>query len=246
MFSYAFFLTWPELWEKSSSKIAFYLPLETLTSSSGKGLKAVSPSLALFPVNDDPGPSKRATWRLSVAQLSLRAEPEANKDFSRPFPLLCQNCQFYSQPKICLLAPFLSLVCLCLLNCSGSCVSGWASLGWVACVRPVPEGQVHGPFYHTEEPHTMVRCCCVSVSPRVGFACSLEAWLFALVWHPSSVKGEQGREGRLSLGTDKRNVHIPTCRRVILAYPWVNLNLMLTKTALLWPIIPTGYVCFKY
>ena len=179
-------------------------------------------------------------------QLSLRAEPEANKDFSRPFPLLCQNCQFYSQPKICLLAPFLSVVCLCWLNCSGSCVSGWASLGWVACVRPVPEGQVHGPFYHTEEPHTMVRCCCVSVSPHVGFACSLKAWLFALVWHPSSVKGEQGREGRLSLGTDKRNVHIPTCRRVILAYPWVNLNLMLTKTALLWPIIPTGYVCFKY
>ena len=37
------------------------LPLETLTSSSGKGLKAVSPSLALFPVNDDPGPSKHAT-----------------------------------------------------------------------------------------------------------------------------------------------------------------------------------------
>lgn len=67
MFSFAFFLTWPELWEKSSSKIAFYLPLETLTSSSGKGLKAVSPSLALFPVNDDPGPSKHATWRLSVA-----------------------------------------------------------------------------------------------------------------------------------------------------------------------------------
>lgn len=68
----------------------------------------------------------------------------------------------------------------------------------------------------------------------------------ALVRHPSSVKGEQGREGGLSLGSDKRNVHIPTCRRVILAYPWVTLNLMLTKTAHLWPIIPTGYVCFKY
>lgn len=216
MFSYAFFLTWPELWEKSSSKIAFYLPLETLTSSSGKGRKAVTPSLALFSVNDDPGPSKHATWRLSVAQLSLRAEPAANKDFRRPFPLLCQKCQFYSQPKVCLLAPFLSLVCLCWLNCSGSCVSGWASLGWVTCVHPVPEGQVHGPFYHTEEPHTRVQVLLwVSVSKCGLCLLTQRHGCLALLQHPASVKGEQGREGGLSLGTDKRNVHIPTCRRVI-------------------------------
>ena len=180
---------------KKLFKNCFLSSLRNIDFPSGKGLKAVSPSLALFPVNDDPGPSNHATWRLSMVQLSLRAEPEANKDFRRPFPLLCQNCQFYSQPKICLLAPFLSLVCLCWLNCSGSCVSWWASLGWVACVRPVPEGQVHGPFYHMEEPHTRVRCCCVLVSPRVGFACSLEAWLFGIGLTSFLCEGRTRRRG---------------------------------------------------
>lgn len=215
MFSHAFSLTWPELWEKSSSKIAFYLPLEILTSSSGKGLKAVSPSLALFPVNDDPGPSKHATWRLSMAQLSLRSEPPANKDFRCLFPLLCQKCHFYSQPNICLLLPFLPMVCLCWLNCSGSHVSRWASLGWVTCGHPL-----RGPFYHMEEPHTGVQAVlCVSVSKSGLCLLTRRRGYLALVWHPASVKRKQGREGGLPLGTDKRNVHIPTCRRVILAFP---------------------------
>lgn len=92
----------------------------------------------------------------------------------------------------------------------GSCVSGWASLGWVTCVHPVPEGQVHGPFYHTEEPHTRVQALlCVSVS-KCGLCLLTQSHgCLALLQHPASVKGEQGREGGLSLGTDKRNVHIP-------------------------------------
>ena len=121
-------------------------------------------------------------------------------------------------------------LCLCWLNCSGSCVSGWASLGWVTCVHPVPEGQVHGPFYHMEEPHTRVQVLlCVSVSKCGLCLLTQRHGCLALLQHPASVKGEQGREGGLSLGTDKGNVHIPTCRRVILAYPWDNLNFMLTK-----------------
>ena len=145
-----------------------------------------------------------------------------------------------------MLAQFLSLVCASWI-CPGSYVSKWALLGWVIVCILSPQGQVHSPFYHVEEPHTSAQ-----VLLRVGLSqCMLSSLTqrhgcLAFVWHPASVKGEQISEGGLSLGTDKRNVHMLRCREVILAYTCVNLNLMLSKIACLRSITRTLYVCFNY
>ena len=51
---------------------------------------------------------------------------------------------------------------------------------------------------------------------------------------------------KYSISCDKGNIHILKYGEVILAYTCVNLNLMLTKTACLWPIKHTLYICFNY
>ena len=48
------------------------------------------------------------------------------------------------------------------------------------------------------------------------------------------------------IGYDERNFHTLRYGDVILAYTWVNLYFMLTKTAYLWPIKHTLYICFNH
>ena len=43
-----------------------------------------------------------------------------------------------------------------------------------------------------------------------------------------------------------RSFHILRYEKVILVYTGVNLNLMLTRTACLWPIKCTLYICFDH
>ena len=45
---------------------------------------------------------------------------------------------------------------------------------------------------------------------------------------------------------DKINFHILRYGEVILAYIWLNLNFILSKTACWWPIKRTLYICFNY
>lgn len=49
-----------------------------------------------------------------------------------------------------------------------------------------------------------------------------------------------------TLHPDKRHFHILTYGEDTLAYTLVNLNLLLTRTASLWPIKHALYICFNY